>query len=578
MEPALAVGISVSVIMLFALLFEKLRLPLILGILLAGMLIGPHSPLAELKWGDFSFSNLIIFDISTVGVFAVIGSALILFGIGLEFSVIRLAQAGPFILLATAIKVGFTYLIANFVLLLLGFPAQTASLVSVALSFSSTPIIIKLLESSGKIRRPEVPFIISILVIEDLIAVFLLGLLAWPSLEGEYNIFFSLVKVLVTFVFAYVVLSRFISKFLSLISHSDELLILGTVSWVLMIGYISDVIGLSFSVGAFLAGSTIAGSFESRKIEDKIRPFNFLFASFFFFSIGLMIDLYSVISNPFLLSVFLFLAVAVRFFAAGISSYLAGFAGRNSSFCSTALLPVSELSLLLLSHGIASNIVPHYMLGSFAFAILVSSFVSTWTIGRENEIYNLLLNISPQLLIKNMRLVRMTILGMRKAVVESSKYYRVVEKLPSITQGTTGVSTREQLAITSKNSVLFALCSLLFFLGIFLVQSPQFSFLSSFFIFVFVLFFFCSALFLVNLSSSFSSLAKMVSRSANGARYCILVHSAAAATFLFLFAAYCIGYFFVPSSLAILLSIPSIAFALKEAILAFKLISFGARL
>ena len=90
MEPALAVGISITVIMLSALIFERLRLPYILGVLAAGMLVGPYSPLAGTQFLGLDFSKIIITDPSLVATFAVIGSALILFGIGLEFSVIRL--------------------------------------------------------------------------------------------------------------------------------------------------------------------------------------------------------------------------------------------------------------------------------------------------------------------------------------------------------------------------------------------------------------------------------------------------------------------------------------------------------
>jgi len=323
MEPALAVGISITVIMLSALVFERFRLPLILGMLFAGILIGPFSPLAGVQIFGFDFGKIIITDPSIIGVFAFIGAALILFGIGLEFSAVKLTQLGAFTFLAAVIKIGIIYLAGYASLLLMGFPAATSALVAVALSFSSTPIIIKLLEASGKIRRPEAPFIISILIIEDLLAVFFLGLVSRsPAGMNEYAFALSLARVLLTFIFAYFVLSKLISRFLSLISHSDELLILGTVSLVLVIGYFSESIGLSFSVGAFLAGSTIAGSFESRKIEEKIRPFNFLFASFFFFSIGLLVNVGAVLSSLPLLFLFIIVGIVVRFMSSGVSSYL----------------------------------------------------------------------------------------------------------------------------------------------------------------------------------------------------------------------------------------------------------------
>ena len=579
MDPALAVGISITVIMLSALVFERVRLPLILGVLLAGMLIGPYSPLAKVNVLGFDFGKIIITDPSIVGVFAVIGSALILFGIGIEFSAVRLTQMGAFTFLAAVLKIGIVYLAGYTSLLVLGFGAPTAALVAIALSFSSTPIIIKLLEASGKARRTEVPFIVSILIIEDLLAVFFLGLIANPSAGmGQYAFAIALTRVVLTFIFAYLVLSRLISWFLSLISHSDELLILGMVSLVLVMGYLCEAIGLSFSVGAFLAGSIIAGSPDSRKIEEKIKPFNSLFASFFFFSIGLMVNAGAVLTNLPLLALFIVVGIAIRFFSSGISSYFAGFSGRNACFCAAVFLPMSELSLLLMSQGMSAGIVSAEFLGSFAFAIIASTFLSAWLVGRENEIYNSLLSACPELVVKNLRFLRSTVLGMRRAVSESSRYYRVVEKLPSIAYRPDQLSAREQLQLTSKNSLLTGAAALACYLGIYFSHEPLLLFLNSFFIFIFIAFIALSALFLVNLRASFSSLVKMMARSSGGAKYLPVAHFCTALLFLLLCALCFWGYGLAPASLALVLCLPSLAFAARSFLSFAREIAAGGRL
>ena len=573
MEPALAVGISITVIMLSALIFDRLRLPHILGVLTAGILIGPFSPIAGLSLFGLNFGQMIITDPSVVETFAVLGSALILFGIGLEFSAIRLWKMGWFTFLAALLKIGIVYFAAHFCLAAMGFGTQAAVLVAIALSFSSTPIIIKLLEDSGKIKRPEVNFIVSVLVIEDLLAVFFLGLIANPVSSGEYSLAVAVLRVVLTFIFAYFVLSKLIDKFLDLFAHSDELIILSTVSLVLVIGYLSSAVGLSFSVGAFLAGSAIAGSPHSRKIEEMIRPFNSLFASFFFFSIGLMVNMGGVFSNLPLLGLFLAIGIVVRFAASGTSAYLAGFSGRNACFCAAVFLSMSELSLLLISQGAASGIIHSDFLGSFAFAIIVTSFLSAWLIHRENEVYNALQSTVPQIVISNLRMLRSTVLGMRRAVSESSRYYRVVEKLPTIAHHTESFSVREQLMLTSKNSVLLGIASLVCYFGIYFAQTPEWGFLDSFFVYFFAVFFISSALFLVNVKSAQVSLLKMIARSSNGARYVAVGHFASMAFFFFL----CVGYFWayslVPASLSLILVLPSLAFALRSLVSTFKSVS-----
>ncbi|VVC02267.1 Glutathione-regulated potassium-efflux system protein KefB [uncultured archaeon] len=580
MDAALAVGISITVIMLSALVFERLKLPLILGVLLAGILMGPSSPLAGISIFGFQFSTILISDPSLVSVFAVIGSALILFGIGLEFSVIKLTQLGSSTFLAAVLKIGIVYLVAYSSLTFFNFSAAASALVAVALSFSSTPIIIKLLDACGKFRRPEVPFIISILIIEDLLAVFFLGLIS-KSASGmsEYMFVLSLLRVVLTFAFAYFIVSRIISRFLSLISYSDELLILGTVSLVLVIGYLAEAIGLSFSVGAFLAGSTIAGFAESRKIEERIRPFNSLFNSFFFFSIGLLVSIGSVFSNLQLLLLFLAIGIGVRFFASGVSAYFAGFSGRSACFCAAAFLPMSELSLLLMSQGVVEGIVSAEFLSSFAFAIILSSFVSVWLVNRENGIYNLHLMITPKFLIKNARLLRSTVVGMRRAVSESSRYYRVVEILPVISYQPDQFSTHEQLTLTAKNSAVLSIASLACYVLIFLSQEPGWEFLQTFSIYTFIGFIGTSLLFLGNMSSTFNTLLKMVMRSSSDMKYAVAGHLLIGLFFLILCVIYAAAYAFVPLSFAVVLTLPPFFFAVRSLYLTFRTVeAHGARL
>ncbi|MFA6490056.1 MAG: cation:proton antiporter [Candidatus Micrarchaeia archaeon] len=576
MEAALAVGISITVIMLTSLLFDRLKLPNILGVLFAGILMGPYSPLAGVSLFGLDFGNIIIADPSLVSVFAVMGSALILFGIGLEFSVIRLAQLGLFTFIAAAMKIGIVYLAAYASLSILGLGPQASALVAIALSFSSTPIIIKLLEASGKSRRAEMPFIMSILIIEDLLAVFFLGLIAAPEgSASEYSFAISLLRVVLTFIFAYVVLSKLINRFLALVSHSDELLILSTVSLVLVIGYVSEGVGLSFSVGAFLAGSTIAGSEHSRKIEEIIKPFNSLFSAFFFFSIGLLVNAGAVLSNIPLLALFLVIGMAVRFMASGLSSYFIGFQGRNACFCAAAFLPMSELSLLLISQGMAMGMVSPGLLGSFATAIIASSFLSAYLVNRENESYNALQNFTPQIIIKNLRLLRSTITGMRRAVSETSRYYNVVDKLPSISHPTEQLSARETLILTSKNAVILSFISSVCFAAIYLMQVPDWNFLEEFFIFIFAGFFISSAIFIVNVKSASSALLAMMLRSSSGGKYAALGHLFCAILFFCLSMVYLLAYNLAPASLAIILVLPPAVFFFRSFISAAKLVYSG---
>jgi len=236
---------------------------------------------------------------------------------------------------------------------------------------------------------------------------------------------------------------------------------------------------------------------------------------------------------------------------------------------------MSELSLLLMAQGSASGLVPAGFLGTFAFAIIASSFIAAWLIDRENEMYNMLQSLVPQMLIKNLRLLRSTALGMRRAVSESSRYYRVVEKLPSISSRTDSLSTREQLVLTSKNASLLAIFSAACYLAIFFTTQPAWAFLDQFFVFILIAFFVSSSLFLVNAKSAANCLIKMIMRSGTGARYAAVAQFFFSIFFLALCAAFVWAYSLAPASLSIILVLPTAVFAARSILSTFRAVSVG---
>jgi len=561
MEAALAVGISITVIMLCALFFDRFRLPNILGFLIAGILIGQNSPLYGFELFGFQFKNLIISDQSIINVFAVLGSALILFGIGLEFSFARIIQVGLFTFIAGFVKFFSIFTIFYIFLTLFGLNSQTAIILSVAFSFSSTPIIIKILEESGKIRRSEVGLIIPILIMEDLIAIFFLGILSMHE-SSMYGVLISIIRISLTLLFSYVILSKLVHKFLQFVSHSEDLLLLSTVSLVLLIGYVLEWVGLSFSIGAFLAGSIIATSVQSKKIEEKIKPFNFLFSAFFFFSIGLLVSAAEIFSNLALLVVLLLFSILARFFSSFIAAYFVGYDGRNSSFFATAMLPLSEISLIIINYGWLHELIPSSFIGIFSFAIILSSFVSVLLISRENEIYSFLNNILPAILIKNAKVARTTILNMRKSFSTSIKYHTIVEKLPTITYDSHSLSTREQITLNSKNSIIFFFLSSIFYILLFLSQFVEGKIFSDLFIFIFIGFLFFGSFFIITLETTLSLLIKVFFHSQYKEKYYILLYLLEAILFLMLAVLFYIAFQLTPISFSILLSFVCLFFFL----------------
>lgn len=514
MDAGSVIGLSITVILISALVMERFRLPMVLGVLIAGSMFGPASPIKGVSIGGFDFSQFVIEDATLVGVFGLIGISLILFGIGLEYSIVKIREFGIATFLAALIKVGLMYIIGYATIISLGFSQPAAVLLGLILSFSSTPIIIKILEGHGKLRRPEVPFIIAVLIIEDLIAVFLLGIMASSGISEQNNLVLAVFKVILTFVIAYLILSKIIGKLLSLVQNSDEILVLFVVSLVLVIGYFTQAIGLGFSVGAFLAGSIVAGGEASRRIEDIVRPFNTVFASFFFFSIGMLVDFGDTLTNFVPLVAMLGIAVAGKFVASTAASYLSGFTGRSASFAGAALLPLGELSLVIGAGAVAAGIIPASLVGMLAFIIILTTILSVAMIGSEGRVYELAEGAVPTMLTRQLRFARSTSIGMQRVVSENSRYSNVIGRLPSIGGNGWGASSHEILAQSLNGT---ALCGgaavILFLMKQMSADSPFAGTLAQIHLFVVLGFFILATLFLTNSASAFGAYAQLMRRS-----------------------------------------------------------------
>ncbi|GEM_PF-935704 len=468
MEPALTIGLSITAILMLALIAKRFRLPLVIGFLIAGSLVGPYSPIANIEFLGLNTNSMIITDVSLIEVFATIGAALILFEIGLEFSILSLAKLGAVAFIAAGIKMGLVTFAGYVVGGILGLGTIPSLVLGFILSMSSTPIIVSILEDKGKFKRPEVQLIIAMLVVEDLAAVFVLGIFANLVAEmSQLMLLFSLFKVIVTFVFAYIILSRVVRALLVPLSESNELLVLAVVSLVLVIGYVAQFIGLSFSVGAFLAGSVIAGSSGAKKIGEIMSPFNAVFASMFFFSIGMLIDPALALSAPVLVIAMFLLATMVKFSGASLATYFLGSNGRSACFSGAALLVMSEVSLLIAKQATTSGLLGPEIMSISAGIVVVTAVMSSVLISYEAELYGAFVSFMPKAMLEGGRATRRASMGVSSLLGTQFKYVNVVSRLPMINFSSGHQEHRPQERITgaaNRSAVFLALSLLALFL------------------------------------------------------------------------------------------------------------------
>ncbi len=274
--------LSISIPIIF--LFKKLKLPSIVGFLIAGIIIGPHG---------FKFID----EVEQIEIMAEIGVILLLFTIGLEISVKKLLQMKKLLIYGGGLQLGITILFVSIFMIAINLPVNESIFIGMLVGVSSTAIVLKLLSDKDEIESPHGKIAVGILIFQDLAIVPMILLL--PLLGGigeELSLFNIVYQLLFAFGIAAVIIivARFLMpKILYQLAKMRirEVFTVGVILLLLGTAYLTASVGLSFAMGAFIAGLVISESDFSHEIFAQIIPFKDAFNSIFFVSIGLLLDM-----------------------------------------------------------------------------------------------------------------------------------------------------------------------------------------------------------------------------------------------------------------------------------------------
>ena len=295
-------------------LFQKLRLPSIAGFLVAGTLVGPYG------------LNLVS-DLEQVEAMAEVGVILLLFTIGLEFSLTRMKASQRLLVVGGSVQLVGVLGLGTAGGILVGLPVQEALFWGLLLSLSSTAIVLKALGERGEADTHHGRATIGILIFQDLAVVpmiLITPLLASQEVGGIQLVILTLAKSIVSVLLIIVGARVFAPWVLGHIvrARSRELFILTIIVLVLGTAWLTSLVGLSLALGAFIAGLLISESEYSHQALAEILPFRDSFNSLFFVSIGMLMDLRVLLEHPMLI-VTLVLAVLVGKFLAGAGAVIA---------------------------------------------------------------------------------------------------------------------------------------------------------------------------------------------------------------------------------------------------------------
>ncbi len=396
----MAFSIELGLILLFSILggvlAVRFKQPSVLGLLLVGAIVGPNT-LGLIK------------DTSLINSAIEIGAILLLFTLGIEFSLQHLLRLGLRVIIIAVTKLGAVFLFSYYASLLLGLDFITSLYIGVILSITSTVIVVKILEQKGMSKREELPLLVAVLIMEDVFGVF--ALTFFSSLNAKVdlaplNLFAKLLISLTLMVIAYSIIQRILKPLIKwLIKYSAE----DTITFISIglcggMSFLAYLFNLSPSVGAFLAGNIVASLPNSKIFEKAIHPFILTFTSLFFFSIGTIVNFSSVLNSIYLILILLLVSLLSKFLSIGFGSYLfTNFDGRRAIFSGIAMLSVGEFSLLIAKESAA--VVTGIDLVSITAAIIVlSSIAMSILINYTDKIYGLTAKYVPAGVKENMNL------------------------------------------------------------------------------------------------------------------------------------------------------------------------------
>ena len=371
-------GIMLLFAIIGAVISFKTKQPLVVALLLVGAIIGPHS-------------LNIIKDTGLIDNIIEIGAIILLFIVGLEFDLTKLAKLGTKAILITSLKVGITLFFA-FLVLIMVVPAKVAVILAITISFSSTVVIVKVLEQKKLLEKKEVPLLIGMLIVEDILAVGMLTFFnAISSTGGNIfdslgKLFFSIIILVVVYVVVWLILGPVMSWIKKNTSEDMILLSIGIVLCIIF-SYVAYLLKLSPSFGAFLAGSLIASLPEAKSFERKMDSFTVAISALFFISMGTMVNINTFSNYIGIILILIITVVVSRLISVGLVTYL--FANFNSDqvmFSTFAMFSVGEFSLLLAQEGMKFNLGIDIVTIT-ASTIFITALVMSLTLNHSSKLY-----------------------------------------------------------------------------------------------------------------------------------------------------------------------------------------------
>lgn len=370
-------------------LFRKIKQPLVLGYIIAGLLVGPN----------LSVTPTVV-DTTNVKTLAEIGVIFLLFSLGLEFSFKKLMRVGGSASVTAFVEIIFICSTGYLTGQLMGWSVMDSLFLGGMLASSSTTIIIKAFDELGVKTKQYARVVFGVLVVEDIVVILLMVLLSTVAVTKQFEgteMLFTVGRLLffliLWFIAGIFLLPTLLKKAKEMLD--DETLLILAIGLCLGMVVIATQVGFSAELGAFIMGSILAETTKAEKVEHLIKPVKDLFGAVFFVSVGMLIDPETIIEYRWPVIWVTLLVLFGKFFSTTIGALLSGQPLKQSVQVGMSMAQIGEFAFIVASLGLSLGVTSDFLFPVAVGVSAITTFTTPYMIRYSPQVYEFSLKVLP---------------------------------------------------------------------------------------------------------------------------------------------------------------------------------------
>lgn len=372
------------------LLFRRIKQPLVLGYIIAGLLVGPHISITPT-----------VADHQNVETLAEIGVIFLLFSLGLEFSFKKLVRVGGSASITAFVEILFItaggYMVGRW----MGWSTMDSVFLGGMLASSSTTIIIRAFDELGVKTRQFARIVFGVLVVEDIVVIVLMVLLSTMAVSRQFEgveLIRTVSKLLfflaLWFIAGIFLLPTFLKKARSLLD--EETLLILAIGLCLGMVVVATQVGFSAELGAFIMGSIIAETTSAEKVEHLTKPVKDLFGAVFFVSVGMLIDPAAIWEYRWPVLWVTLLTLFGKFFSTTLGALVSGQPLKQSVQVGMSMAQIGEFAFIVATLGLSLGVISEFLFPVAVGASAITTFTTPYMIRSSGALYDFLVKVLPR--------------------------------------------------------------------------------------------------------------------------------------------------------------------------------------